>query len=58
MNSSEKIKNFILDNLSSHQRDIIQEAITRFGISRQAVHKHMNRLIDDKMVDSSWNHQR
>ncbi len=50
MNSSEQIKTFILDNLSSHQRDIIQEAITRFGISRQAVHKHMNRLIDNKMV--------
>ena len=36
MNHQSKLKTFILDNLSSHQRDIIQEAITRFGISRQA----------------------
>ena len=50
MSSSDKIKNFILDNLSNHQKDIIQTAISRFGVSRQAVHKHMNSLIDDSKV--------
>jgi len=50
MRSSEQIKKFILDNLSFHKKDIIQESINRFGISRQAIHKHMKRLIDDKKV--------
>ena len=50
MRSSNKIKNFILDNISQHQKDIIQRAIEKFGVSRQAIHKHMNRLINDKKV--------
>ena len=52
MNSSDRIKKFLLDNLSFHQRDIIQTAISRFGISRQAVLRHMNALIEDKQVDA------
>ena len=50
MNSSGKIKKFILNNISLHQKDIIYTAINRFGISRQAALKHMNALIDDNKV--------
>ena len=50
MNSSNQIKKFILDNLSRHRRDIIYAAIQRFGVSRQAVLKHMHTLINDKKV--------
>ena len=50
MNSSNQIKKFILDNLSRHRRDIIYAAIKRFGVSRQAVLKHMHTLINDKQV--------
>ncbi len=50
MRTSEQIKKFILDNLSIHKKDIVQESINHFGISRQAIHKHMKRLIDDKKV--------
>ena len=55
MNSSQQVKKFLLDNLSKHQKDIIQTAIRRFGISRQAVHKHMNNLINDKKVAAYGN---
>ena len=50
MKSSDQIKKFILDNLTLHQRDIIQTAIQRFGVSRQAVLKHMHTLIAEKQV--------
>lgn len=50
MKSSSKIKKFILDNLSQHRRDIIHAAIQKFGVSRQAVLKHMHKLIDEKQV--------
>ena len=50
MNSSSQIKKFILDNLTSHQKDIIYAAVQRFGVSRQAVLKHMHALIADKQV--------
>jgi len=50
MKPSNKIKNFLLENISRHQKDIIQTTIERFGISRQAIHKHMNSLINDNKV--------
>ena len=50
MRTSGQIKKFILDNLTFHKKDIIQASINRFGISRQAMHKHMKSLIDDKKV--------
>ena len=50
MKASNKIKKFILDNLTLHQRDIIQTAILKFGISRQAALKHMHTLISEKKV--------
>ena len=50
MKSTHQIQNFILDNLSGHQRDIIKATISKFGVSRQAVLKHMNTLIREKLV--------
>jgi len=50
MKSTHQIQNFILDNLSGHQRDIIKAAISKFGVSRQAILKHMNTLIREKLV--------
>ena len=50
MNSSEKIKQFILENLSVHQKDIIKASIRKFGLSRQAILKHMHALINEDRV--------
>ncbi|MBH09270.1 MAG: hypothetical protein CMG74_02765 [Candidatus Marinimicrobia bacterium] len=50
MKSGHRIQNFILDNIAVHQRDIIKAAITKFGVSRQAVLRHMNTLIREKRV--------
>tara|TARA_Y100000591_G_C21853224_1_gene713089 strand:- start:4613 stop:5623 length:1011 start_codon:yes stop_codon:yes gene_type:complete len=50
LNSSSQIKKFILDNLSSHRKDIIYTAIQRFGVSRQAILKHMHTLISENKV--------
>ncbi len=50
MNTSSQIKKFILGNLTRHQKDIIYAAIQRFGVSRQAVLKHMHALIAYKQV--------
>ena len=50
MNSSGKIKKFILENLNRHKKDIIFTTIQRFGISRQAILKHMHTLINEKQI--------
>ena len=44
------IKRFLLDNLSHHKKDIINTAVQRFGLSRQAILKHMQILIKEKQV--------
>ena len=50
MNSSRKIKKFILNNLHRHRKDIISTTIQKFGISRQAILKHMHTLINEKQI--------
>ena len=50
MHSSEQIKDFILENLTRHQKDIIKATILKFGLSRQAILKHMHTLISEDRV--------
>ena len=50
MNQNNKIKNFILNNLSGHEKDIVQAAIIKFGVSRQAIHRHMINLINENKI--------
>ena len=50
MHSSEQIKDFILENLTRHQKDIIKASIRKFGLSRQAILKHMHALISEDRV--------
>ena len=50
MHSSDQIKQFIIENLTRHQKDIIKESIRKFGISRQAILKHMHKLISEDRI--------
>lgn len=50
MDSSDQIKQFILENLTEHQKDIIKASIRKFGLSRQAILKHMHTLISEDRV--------
>ena len=50
MHKSDKIKQFILENLTRHQKDIIKASIRKFGLSRQGILKHMNSLIKEDRV--------
>ena len=50
-----KIKNFILDNLSSHEKNIVHAAINKFGVSRQAVNRHMINLIKENKIVAHGN---
>jgi anti-sigma regulatory factor (Ser/Thr protein kinase) len=48
-----KIRNFILENVGSHPRDITTFTSITFDISRNAVLRHMNKLIDEGAIDVS-----
>lgn len=46
----EPIRRFLVENLDAHPADIVRVAMEEFGISRQAVHKHLVHLVDEGVV--------
>lgn len=46
----EAIRKFIIESLGEHPRDIVRLTAEKFGCTRQAVHKHLQRLITDGSV--------
>lgn len=45
-----EIRQFILDNVEHHPRDVAALAARTFGISRQAINKHIKRLVEEKAI--------
>ena len=46
----EKIRQFILDNVDHHPKDIVALTSRTFDISRQAINKHIKRLVDQNAL--------
>ncbi len=46
----EKIRQFILDNIEHHPVDLVKITSQAFDISRQAVNKHIQRLVEQKAI--------
>lgn len=46
----EKIRTFILENVEQHPDSIAQVAAAEFGISRQAVSKHLKKLVEQESL--------
>ena len=46
------VRRYILNNLTQHQKDIVRAAVRKFGLSRQAVLRHMKVLILDGRVEA------
>lgn len=46
----EQIRQFILDNVEHHPKDVSNLAAITFNISRQAVNKHIQRLVEQKLI--------
>jgi biotin operon repressor/anti-sigma regulatory factor (Ser/Thr protein kinase) len=47
----EKVRDFILKNVEAHEQDLVSHVSAKFGISRQAVNKHLNRLRAEGAVE-------
>ncbi len=47
----EKVRGFIIQNVDQHPNDIAHVAADKFEISRQAVNKHLKRLVEDGTLD-------
>jgi len=46
----EEIRQFILDNVEHHPKDVASLTAQTFGISRQAVNKHIRRLVEQRAL--------
>ncbi len=49
----EDVRKYILDNIEKHPADISKIAASHFGITRQAVSKHLQRLTSEKALSES-----
>ena len=49
-NRGEMIRHFIMENVGSHQNDIVLLTSNKFKISRQAVNAHLRKLIKQKSI--------
>lgn len=47
------VRLFILENVAAHPSDIARRVATRFHITRQAVHKHLRRLVEEGILTES-----
>lgn len=46
----ETVRKFIVSNLDKHASDIVRVAAAKFDCSRQAIHKHLQRLVSEGAV--------
>ncbi len=44
------IRDFVLDNVSEHPKDISTITAAEFNISRQAAHRHVSKLVDEGLL--------
>lgn len=49
----EPVRKFLIEHLAGHPNDIVRLTAEKFGCSRQAVHKHLQRLIAEGAVVES-----
>ncbi len=49
----EKVRRFILQNVASNSGDIAKVAAERFGVTRQAINKHLQRLVAERALEES-----
>jgi len=49
----EQVRRFITENVTAHPGDIARRAATRFHITRQAVNKHLQRLVEEGILTES-----
>lgn len=54
---AKQIRQFILDHVDEHPTDVVAVAGRRFGVSRQAVNRHVQALADDGLLTAEGNTQ-
>src|SRR5258708_25047876 len=53
--STEEIRRFIVANVKNHPSDIARVCSAKFGVSRQAVHRHLRTMEANGLIEASGN---
>lgn len=51
--SGEDIRKFLVEQVEAHPEDIAKVTAERFGITRQAVHRHLKTLLDQGVIEAT-----
>ncbi|MFC1654348.1 STAS-like domain-containing protein [Myxococcota bacterium] len=51
--NTDRIRRFILENVSDYPADIVSRAVSEFGISRQAIHRHVGKLVSEGLLTAT-----
>jgi len=51
----EKIRGFIVNNVDKHPKDVAKVTAVKFDITRQAVNKHLKKLVDERALTQRGN---
>ena len=51
----EPVRKFLIENIDGNPGGVVKAASEKFGCTRQAVHKHLKRLIDEGAVVATGN---
>lgn len=49
---SAEIRKFIVDHVETHPRDIAKMTAEKFGVTRQAVNRHLTTLVEDEVLEA------
>lgn len=47
-----RIRDFLIDRVGDHPRDLVSLATEEFGVTRQAVHRHLSKLIKEGVIEA------
>ena len=52
---SKELRDFIIDAIPDHPKDVVAHSAAKFGLTRQAINRHMNFLIKQGLVQANGN---
>ena len=49
---SEHVRAFLIDHVDNHPRDLVSLTAEKFGVTRQAVHRHLRKLVKEGVIEA------
>ena len=47
-----RVRDFLIDQVGDHPRDLVSLAAEKFAVTRQAVHRHLSKLVNEGVIEA------